>query len=81
MRTAASGLRAFPIASISCSPPDSWLPSWDFLTWKAWGARAKSHIEKNAPLSLSIADSAYVLDDGKAAYASDAADLAKERNS
>lgn len=36
-------------------------------------------IEQNAPLSLSIADRAYVLDDGKVVYAGDAVDLAKDK--
>ena len=36
-------------------------------------------IEQNAPLSLSIADRAYVLDDGKVVYSGPAADLAKDR--
>jgi branched-chain amino acid transport system ATP-binding protein len=36
-------------------------------------------IEQNAPLSLSISDRAYVLDDGKVVYAGDAAALLKER--
>ncbi len=35
-------------------------------------------IEQNAPLSLSIADRAYVLDNSKVVYAGDAADLAKD---
>jgi branched-chain amino acid transport system ATP-binding protein len=35
-------------------------------------------IEQNAPLSLSIADRAYVLDDGKVVYSGDAVDLAKD---
>jgi branched-chain amino acid transport system ATP-binding protein len=35
-------------------------------------------IEQNAPLSLSIADRAYILDDGKVAYSGRAADLAKD---
>jgi len=35
-------------------------------------------IEQNAPLSLSIADRAYVLDDGKVVYSGNAADLAKD---
>jgi branched-chain amino acid transport system ATP-binding protein len=35
-------------------------------------------IEQNAPLSLSIADRAYVLDDGKVVYSGGAADLAKD---
>ena len=35
-------------------------------------------IEQNAPLSLSIADRAYVLDDGKVVHADRAADLAKD---
>ena len=36
-------------------------------------------IEQNAPLSLSIADRAYVLDNGKVVYAGDAVDLAKDK--
>jgi branched-chain amino acid transport system ATP-binding protein len=35
-------------------------------------------IEQNAPLSLSIADHAYVLDDGRVVYAGAAADLARD---
>jgi branched-chain amino acid transport system ATP-binding protein len=35
-------------------------------------------IEQNAPLSLSIADKAYVLDDGRVIHAGPAADLAKD---
>ena len=35
-------------------------------------------IEQNAPLSLSIADRVYVLDDGRVVYAGRAADLAKD---
>ena len=35
-------------------------------------------IEQNAPLSLSIADQAYVLDDGRVVHAGRAADLAKD---
>jgi branched-chain amino acid transport system ATP-binding protein len=35
-------------------------------------------IEQNAPLSLSIADRAYILDDGKVVHAAKAADLAKD---
>jgi branched-chain amino acid transport system ATP-binding protein len=35
-------------------------------------------IEQNAPLSLSIADRAYILDDGKVVYSGRAADLAKD---
>jgi branched-chain amino acid transport system ATP-binding protein len=35
-------------------------------------------IEQNAPLSLSIADRAYVLDDGRVVYDGKAADLAKD---
>ena len=35
-------------------------------------------IEQNAPLSLSIADRAYILDDGKVVYAGKAADLAQD---
>jgi branched-chain amino acid transport system ATP-binding protein len=35
-------------------------------------------IEQNAPLSLSIADRAYILDDGKVVYSGQAADLAKD---
>jgi branched-chain amino acid transport system ATP-binding protein len=35
-------------------------------------------IEQNAPLSLSIADRAYVLDDGRVVYDGRAADLAKD---
>src|SRR6185437_7744976 len=35
-------------------------------------------IEQNAPLSLSIADRAYVLDDGRVVYSGKAADLAKD---
>ncbi|HVV62644.1 MAG TPA: ABC transporter ATP-binding protein [Pseudolabrys sp.] len=35
-------------------------------------------IEQNAPLSLSIADRAYILDDGKVVYSGKAADLAKD---
>jgi branched-chain amino acid transport system ATP-binding protein len=35
-------------------------------------------IEQNAPLSLSIADRAYVLDDGKVVYAGRAAELAND---
>jgi branched-chain amino acid transport system ATP-binding protein len=35
-------------------------------------------IEQNAPLSLSIADRAYILDDGKVAYSGQAAELAKD---
>jgi len=35
-------------------------------------------IEQNAPLSLSIADRAYVLDDGKVVYSGAAVDLAKD---
>jgi branched-chain amino acid transport system ATP-binding protein len=35
-------------------------------------------IEQNAPLSLSIADRAYVLDDGKVVHTAKAADLAKD---
>jgi branched-chain amino acid transport system ATP-binding protein len=36
-------------------------------------------IEQNAPLSLSIADQAYVLDDGRVVHASPAADLARDK--
>jgi branched-chain amino acid transport system ATP-binding protein len=36
-------------------------------------------IEQNAPLSLSIADRAYVLDDGKVVWAGRAADLAQDK--
>jgi branched-chain amino acid transport system ATP-binding protein len=35
-------------------------------------------IEQNAPLCLSIADRAYILDDGKVVYSGKAADLAKD---
>lgn len=35
-------------------------------------------IEQNAPLSLAIADRAYVLDDGRLVYSGQAADLAKD---
>jgi branched-chain amino acid transport system ATP-binding protein len=35
-------------------------------------------IEQNAPLSLSIADRAYVLDDGKVVYSGRAAELAND---
>jgi len=35
-------------------------------------------IEQNAPLSLSIADRAYILDDGKVVYSGRAAELAKD---
>jgi branched-chain amino acid transport system ATP-binding protein len=35
-------------------------------------------IEQNAPLSLSIADRAYILDDGKVVYSGKAAELAKD---
>lgn len=35
-------------------------------------------IEQNAPLSLSIADRAYVLDDGKVVYTGAAAELAND---
>jgi branched-chain amino acid transport system ATP-binding protein len=35
-------------------------------------------IEQNAPLSLSIADRVYILDDGKVVYSGRAADLAKD---
>jgi branched-chain amino acid transport system ATP-binding protein len=35
-------------------------------------------IEQNAPLSLSIADRAYILDDGRVVHAARAADLAKD---
>ena len=35
-------------------------------------------IEQNAPLSLSIADRAYILDDGKVVYSGKAADLAQD---
>ena len=35
-------------------------------------------IEQNAPLSLSIADRAYILDDGKVVHAAKAAELAKD---
>ncbi len=35
-------------------------------------------IEQNAPLSLSIANRAYILDDGKVVYSGKAADLAKD---
>ena len=35
-------------------------------------------IEQNAPLSLSIADRAYILDDGKVVYSGSAAELAKD---
>jgi branched-chain amino acid transport system ATP-binding protein len=35
-------------------------------------------IEQNAPLSLSIADQAYVLDDGRVVHSGPAADLAKD---
>jgi branched-chain amino acid transport system ATP-binding protein len=35
-------------------------------------------IEQNAPLSLSIADRAYILDDGKVVYSGQAAELAKD---
>lgn len=35
-------------------------------------------IEQNAPLSLAIADRAYVLDDGRLVYSGHAADLAKD---
>jgi branched-chain amino acid transport system ATP-binding protein len=35
-------------------------------------------IEQNAPLSLSIADRAYILDDGKVVYAGPAAELARD---
>jgi len=35
-------------------------------------------IEQNAPLSLSIADRAYVLDDGRVVYSGKAADLARD---
>ena len=36
-------------------------------------------IEQNAPLSLSVADRAYVLDNGKVVYAGDAAELRQDR--
>jgi branched-chain amino acid transport system ATP-binding protein len=35
-------------------------------------------IEQNAPLTLSIADRAYILDDGKVVYSGAAAELAKD---
>jgi branched-chain amino acid transport system ATP-binding protein len=35
-------------------------------------------VEQNAPLSLSVADRAYVLDDGRVVYAGQAADLARD---
>ena len=35
-------------------------------------------IEQNAPLSLSIADRAYILDDGKVVYSGKAAELAQD---
>jgi branched-chain amino acid transport system ATP-binding protein len=35
-------------------------------------------VEQNAPLSLSIADRVYILDDGRVVYAGRAADLAKD---
>src|SRR5581483_3664977 len=35
-------------------------------------------IEQNAPLSLSIADRAYILDDGKVVYTGSAAELARD---
>ncbi|MGH6742066.1 MAG: ABC transporter ATP-binding protein [Bradyrhizobium sp.] len=35
-------------------------------------------IEQNAPLSLSLADRAYILDDGKVVYSGSAAELAKD---
>jgi len=36
-------------------------------------------VEQNVPLSLSVADRAYVLDDGKVVYSGSAHDLAKDR--
>jgi branched-chain amino acid transport system ATP-binding protein len=36
-------------------------------------------VEQNAPLSLSLADRAYVLDDGRVAWEGAAADLARDR--
>ena len=36
-------------------------------------------VEQNVPLSLSVADRAYVLDDGKVVYSGSAQDLAKDR--